>query len=151
MKYLHNLEIKVFSKNEPENLIEKGFDFITPFDFQKENLKIDIKEYKSDSENQNVEPIKINSLFIDKQRFLSEFIKHIRKLFNSEQKKRIINNAEKYMDDDCRIYIRLDKDALLKNHLELVEHGNCYHINMNIAAFPKKKEKALEIIKEIFV
>ncbi len=40
--------------------------------------------------------------------------------------------------------------ALQENKLWLTESGDCFHIKINIASFPRKREKALEIIRNLF-
>jgi RNA binding exosome subunit len=32
----------------------------------------------------------------------------------------------------------------------VVNHGDCYHITLSVAAYPKKEENAKQIIKEVF-
>ena len=150
MKYIHTVTIRVFSKNETPESIEKGFDYLLPFDLMKEKIKINSQYFHADSENPDAEPMTVYSVFMDRQAFIGEFIKYFRSLLTPEQKKNIIARAEKFMDEDCAIYIRMDKNELIRERIEFVEHGDCFHITMNIAAFPKKKEKALEIVKMLF-
>ena len=47
--------------------------------------------------------------------------------------------------------MRFDKDELIKNNnLVLTDKGNCFHVKISIAAFPKKRKIALENIHNIF-
>jgi RNA binding exosome subunit len=150
MKYIHNITIRAFSKNDTQKSIEKGFDYIIPFDLLKEKIKIKTEYFGADSDNPDAEPITVYSVFFDRQAFIGDFMRYFRNLLSPGQKKNIIEKAEKFMDEECAIYVRIDKDALRSEKLELVEHGNCFHITMNIAAFPKKKEKAMEVVKMLF-
>lgn len=150
MKYIHNITIRAFSKNDTPESIEKGFDYIVPFDMLKEKIKIKTEYFGADSNNPDAEPLTIYSIFLDRQVFIGGFMKYFRSLLSPNQKKSIIEKAEKFMDEECAVYIRLDKDELRKEKIELVDHGNCFHITLNIAAFPKKKEKALDIVRMLF-
>jgi len=150
MKYIHNITIRAFSKDDTQKSIENGFDYLIPFDLLKEKIKIKTEYFGADSDNPGAEPITVYSIFFDRQAFIGGFMRYFRSLLSPSQKKNIIERAEKFMDEDCAIYIRIDKDELRKEKLELVDHGNCFHITMNIAAFPKKKEKALEVVRMLF-
>jgi RNA binding exosome subunit len=51
---------------------------------------------------------------------------------------------------DLQIIKKRLKQKLLNNELWITDCGECFHIRISIAAFPKKKEVALEVIKKIF-
>lgn len=52
-------------------------------------------------------------------------------------------------DDQGHFFIRFDKDALKKGILKLTDEGNCYHIKLSVASYPKTKEKVIEIIEKM--
>ena len=58
---------------------------------------------------------------------------------------RILSN-----DDDLNFFLRLEKPKLFNHEYWITDSGDCMHIKINLAAFPKKKEKAAPLIKEIF-
>jgi RNA binding exosome subunit len=67
------------------------------------------------------------------------------------QKKTILQQKESRLDEDLNFFIRFDKEKLLgERKLSLTDKGNCFHLRMRIAAFPAKREKALETIEKIF-
>lgn len=117
MKYIHNITIRAFSKNDTPESIEKGFDFIVPFDMMKEKIKINTEYFGADSDNPDAEPLTVYSISFDRQSFIGEFMRYFRGLLSPGQKKIIIEKAEKYMDEDCAVYIRLDKDALIRERI----------------------------------
>jgi len=43
----------------------------------------------------------------------------------------------------------LNKDKFLVDKYELTDAGNCLHIKIAIAAYPNKREVAVEILKQI--
>ena len=55
------------------------------------------------------------------------------------------------LQKDLNFFVRFDKDQWVKNgKLELTDAGNCFHLKIGIAAFPKKREIALNAIRELF-
>jgi len=47
--------------------------------------------------------------------------------------------------------MRIDKDAWIdERKILFTDSGNCFHIKMSLAVFPKKKEAALQLVEKIF-
>ena len=44
----------------------------------------------------------------------------------------------------------LNIEELLKEKYSITDSGDCFHIKMHIAAFPKNRESALKVIEKIF-
>ncbi|MFH1399293.1 MAG: RNA-binding domain-containing protein [Candidatus Woesearchaeota archaeon] len=139
----HFVELRVFSKPEDNKEdVLKGFMSFLPFDFE-------VKQKNALGFNER--EICVISGVLEKQRHISLFLKSLIERLSAEQKQKILEQAESRIDDNCCMYLRFDKDKLIKETmLWLTDMGNCYHIKMTLAAFPKKKEKAIEILKEIF-
>ncbi|MFX1340959.1 MAG: hypothetical protein ACFFDK_20280, partial [Promethearchaeota archaeon] len=52
------------------------------------------------------------------------------------------------LDDECNLYIRLSKpDLIHRDKFSLTTDGKCLHITINIATYPKRRESALQEIK----
>ncbi|MFW6450321.1 MAG: RNA-binding domain-containing protein, partial [Nanoarchaeota archaeon] len=60
----------------------------------------------------------------------------------------IENKICKRIDENCKCYIRLDKESLFNGEYKLVFDGNCFHIKISLAVFPKRKKKAEELVKK---
>jgi len=153
MRYVHNIRINVFLKPEEylgrEKIIEQAKDVfhkLPPLDFEKEKLSI-LEENVESFESRK---IKIFSLMVEKEAHTNTFLKNLKELLGKEQCQTLLDQRWSRLDDELFFYIRLDKEALLKDVLELTDSGECFHIKMHIAAFPKNKERALKVVEEIF-
>ncbi|MGB9938125.1 MAG: RNA-binding protein [Methanobacterium sp.] len=80
---------------------------------------------------------------------IKDFLKILDQL-DSSAKKRIINELNNKMDDKGNLFLRFDKQRAYRGDLKVIEHGDAIHVKTKIAAYPAKKEKAMELAKEIF-
>ena len=153
MLYIHNAKITIFLKPEEysghDELILKVhelFHRLVPIDFGKEKISIQ-EEIVESFENRK---IRIYSLEINKEAHTKAFIKTLKGLLQEEQCKKLLEQRWSRLDEELFFYIRLDKEAALKDVFELTDSGDCVHIKMHIAAFPKNRDSALKVIDEIF-
>jgi len=154
MRYIHNAKITVFLKPEEyakdAGLIKQVRDSmckLLPLDFDKEKLSITEENVES-FENRK---IKILALEISKEAHTNVFIKTLKELLGKEQCRTVVSQKESRLDDELCFYIRLDKERMLKDTAaELTDNGDCFHIKLHIAAFPKHKDVALKVVEEIF-
>lgn len=151
MRLAHQIKIKVLSyekNNEDEKLILNKFLQLFPFNL--ENEKLELK--KSEAFGFNEKKITIFEVTLAKERHTSQFIENLIKNIDEEQKKLILEQLESRLDNNLDFFLRFDKDEYLKNNiLRLTDSGNCFHIEISVAAFPKKREIGLDIIKSVFV
>jgi RNA binding exosome subunit len=149
-KLLHNIEIKVFEKDESQiHLISKSFSLILPIDFEKEKIVINKTQVKG-LEN---DTIHIFSIKINKNRHNLLFIKKMFKKLNKKDIEKIYKQRNSRLNDHGIFFIRIDKTSLFKNIYKITELGDCFHIKIKLAAFPNKREiamKSLEKLIEIF-
>jgi len=147
MNYAHNVIVTVFAK-ETENSEEvlKGLKLLFPFDLLKE--KINVKQETATGINEN--KIIIYTVKFTKTRHITEFLQNLIKQLGPAQIKTLMEQKESRLDQDRIFYIRLDKKELINQKYKLTDKGDCYHIKMHIAAYPAKREPALEIIEKIF-
>jgi RNA binding exosome subunit len=153
MKYCHTITLTVFVRSEDiaENpningLVNSKIKEMLPLNWEKE--KIDYKQTKAEGLSGNT--IIIHELKMHKEKETNTFLKELISHLSNEQKNIIISEKESRLDENDDFFIRLEGTKLLKGIYELTTSGNCFHIKMNIAAFPKKREVALKIIEEIF-
>lgn len=146
MKYAHFINIRVFSKEEDnqEQILNKLKELI-PFDFKKEkiNLKIE-KAFGFDDKK-----IDVINLKIEKEKHTNKFIENLFNKFNEDQKNLLLKQIESRLDNNLHFYLRLDKDKLLNKEYWLTDSGNCFHFTFAIAAYPHKREFAINILKSI--
>lgn len=148
MKVLNNAKISVFVKeNENEELAGEALKNFVPLDLEKEKIAINKKTATGFEDKK----IAILEIFLQKERHTNAFLKRLSEILDDEQKEILLRQAESRLDENLNFFIRFDKKELAeKGEFSLTDSGNCFHIKMSIACFPKKREKALEIIQNIF-
>ena len=144
----HNIHITVFCKPEDDvGLITEKLLFLVPFDLKKEKIKFK----KRTAVGFNNRKIIILEVYLKKESHTNLFLTDLVKKLTYEQKLLIKKQAESRLDHELNFFLRIDKSRLInENKLWLTDKGDCYHIKIKIAAFPKKKEIALKIIDKIF-
>lgn len=152
MRYIHNAKITVFLKpeeyyNNPSFVqkIKDLFHKLLPVEFDKEKLAI-LEEQVESFENRK---IKIYTLEFTKEAHTKIFIKTLKDLLTN-QCQTLLEQKWSRLDEELFFYIRLDKETALKDVFELTDSGDCIHIKMHIAAFPKNRETALKTVTEMF-
>ena len=141
----NSVRISVFQK-EGEEVKEKLLELVS-FDLTEEKIELVEKKANGFEEKE----IKIYEILLVKERHVNSFIENLISKLSSETKELILKQAESRLDEECNFYLRFSKEKLIKeNEFWITDQGNCFHIKINIAAFPKKKEKALEIIRKAF-
>ena len=63
----------------------------------------------------------------------------------------IIEQIEKRMDENCVIHLRLDKQKAYANELVFANSKDIIDINMKAAAYPARREIALEAVLDWFI
>lgn len=137
MKNIHNITVRVIEKNENKvPKIKQKFNQILPIDFKKE--KIDINHDKA----MGFEDKTLHILTMDtsKSRHNKMLIKNIFESLPEDYKTKIYNQRNTRLDEEGNFYIRLDKKSLLNDKLEIVDHGDCFHFRIKIAAYPKNED-----------
>ncbi len=149
MKLAHQIKAKVFSYekfNEDDKLILDKFLQLFPFNIKDE--KIELK--KTEIIGFNEKGITIFDVTLAKEKHTSKFLENLMENLDKEQKKLILSQLEQRLDDNIDFFLRFDKDEYIKNNkLVPTDSGNCFHIKTSIAAFPKKREIGLDIVKKI--
>ncbi len=150
MKLAHNIEIRVFAR-EDENIkpekIQHTFAKIMPFDIDNEKTP-DIKTQKTSGFNEM--PIFVYTMRLEKDRHCNDFLENLNKRLSSEDKNKISKQMDSRTDNNLNFYLRLSRNKLFEDTYELTESGECFHIRISLAAFPKKRENAHNIINNIF-
>ncbi len=150
MKLAHQIKAKVFSYekfNEDDKLVLDKFLQLFPFNLK--NEKIELK--KTNALGLNEKEIAIFELTLTKEKHTSKFLENLMENLDEEQKKLIFSQLESRLDDNLDFFLRFDKNEYLKNNkLVLTDSGNCFHVMISVAAFPKKREIGLGIVKDVF-
>src|SRR3989338_749243 len=150
MKLAHQIKAKVFSyekNSEDDKLVLDTFLLMFPFDLKEEKIKLDKTNATGFGENK----IAIFEVALEKEKHTSKFLENLAKNIDKDQKNLILAQLESRLDDNLDFFLRFDKSEYLKNNkLKLTGSGNCFHIMISVAAFPRKREIALDILKRAF-
>jgi RNA-binding protein len=148
MKLAHIIKVKVFSnESDDEKIILERLLELFPFDIKQE--KISLK--RSTAIGFEEKKIIIFEIVISKERHTRKFIERLEKNLGDNQKKIILDQVRSRLDENLDFYLRFDKHEYTKNHkLVITESGDCFHMRISIAAFPKKREIAIKLINTIF-
>jgi RNA-binding protein len=152
MKAVHTVTITVFVRpGEDAASIEKALKSLSPFDLEKEKLRIERMGVQGSEVFDGVgyDNINILKLILDKERHTNRFIDLLKEKL-PESDLRQLADQDNRVDEECCFYLRLDKKKLLGGEWALTDGGDCFHIKMTIAAFPKKREVALQTVRKMF-
>ncbi len=148
MKWVHKVTITVFDKpGEKKAETIEGLKALVPFNL--EEAKINVEDRHAEGFNQR----KINILMITltKDAHTNDFLQFLLDTLNEEQKGQLVSQAESRLDEELDYFIRIEKDKWVQERqIWLTDSGNCYHIKLSLAAFPKKRETALKLVKKMF-
>jgi|SRR3989344_7751231 len=150
MKYFNKIIISVFVKlDEAEDLelIKQKFINLFPFNLVEEKLIIKEETTKGFNEKR----IKILTVELLKESHTNKFFESLSSKITRDDKSAILRQKESRLDQELYFYLRFDKQKWTqKNELELTDSGDCFHIKLALASFPRKREVALELIEKIF-
>jgi len=147
MKYAHLLKLTVFSyENENSQAVLDAF--LQFFPFNLEENKVDFR--KKNAHGFNESKIEILEVTLTKANLISQFLKNLLTNLYEAQKNNILQQVESRLDKNLDFFLRFDKDLWINEQkLILTDSGRCFHLKISIAAFPKKREIALNIIKDL--
>ena len=146
MKIANSISIRVFSKEgEDDEKIAQTLKQLVPFDYEKEKIRFRTETATGFNESK----IMIYAIFLEKERHTRKFLELLMGRLTKEQKELLSRQEESRLDESLNFYIRLDKERLMHDEYWITDDGNCYHITISLAAFPRKKEAALKIAEEL--
>ena len=148
MKYAHKIKLNVFSyEHEDRNSVLESF--LGFFPFSLEENKVILKNTKASGFNEK--KIEIFEAALTKDSLIKQFLNSLLNNLSEVQKGQLLQQAESRLDADLNFFIRFDKDLWIKDRkLFLTDSGKCFHLKMSVAAFPRKREVALNAVKELF-
>ena len=150
MKIAHQIKITVFSyekHNEDPNLALEKLLQLVPFNAKDEKISLN----KTEAHGFNEKKIIIFEILLEKEKHTNKFLENLIGKLNIHQKNTILEQLESRLDDNLSFFLRFDKEEYIKNgRLALTDSGNCFHIEIGIAAFPRRKEAAIGVARGIF-
>ncbi|MBW2997870.1 hypothetical protein KY349_06025 [Candidatus Woesearchaeota archaeon] len=144
MKIAHNVKLSVFAHEEDdEKQVEQAFLSLMPFDLEQEKLKLSRTAATGFKERK----ITILEIILTKEKHTSKLLTFLKQGLSDDQRQLLLNQADSRLDNELNFFIRLDKPKLLNNEFWITDEGNCFHIRISVAAYPKKREAALGVIE----
>lgn len=145
MKYIHSVEFKAFLKEDIDQYHKKISQLISEKtgvpkeDFSKKEIitKIEVIEGTEDFP----ENITVAFYAIRKPKLAEKFLQEVQ-----ESLAKSLEDTDRCIDEHAIAYIRIDKKAFLDTGaITTVEHGDCIHMKIKIAAYPSNKENAIKV------
>lgn len=148
MKYAHLIKLTVLSyENENSELILGAFLGFFPFNLEDNKVFLKI----TNASGFNERKIAIFEAILTKSNLINQFLKNLLENLDKHQKNTILNQIDSRLDKDLDFFIRFDKESWMnEKRLVLTDSGKCFHLKISIAAFPKKREIALNIVRDLF-
>jgi RNA-binding protein len=145
MKFAHSIMVTVFAQEDYE-ATRKTLLTLFPFNLEEEKIPINVQNSVGFEEK----IIRVLTVKILKERHTDAFLKNLLAHLTTETKQLILRQAESRLDEELDFFLRFDKDRLMAGEYWVTEGGNCYHLKMAVAAFPHKREVALEVVRTLF-
>jgi len=150
MKLAHNITISVFShedKGEDPELLKEKLISLVDLDIIDEKIKLD----KTITQGFNDKQILIYNLILEKDRHIIHFVSRIKGMLPKSNLENLLEQLESRLDEELSFFLRLDKKAWMnEDKIELTDSGECFHLKISIAAFPKKRGIAKGIVQKMF-
>ena len=139
------ISLKIFADfgENPQEIGNKLIQLI-PFDIGEEKIPLN----RNMVYGFNREKIVIFEIRLIKKKHIRAFLEHFKSKLDDDLKSQLLKTLNERLDDECNFYIRLSKlDLIYQDRYRLTTDGKCLHITINIAIYPKKRENALQEIK----
>ncbi len=146
VKAFHTITLTTFCRRGEEDaaVIETKLRAFVPFELEKE--KIRLEQQKTTGFNERA--ITIYCITLAKEVHITQFWKELMKRLKEEQKATLCRQLESRLDEELNFFIRFDKQAWSKEErLFMVDHGDCYHLKMKVAAYPHNREAATKVLQ----
>lgn len=135
---IHNIRFREFVY-EDENLDELKQAIFNIFP----DAVIEVEEAEGLTENK----ILILSGVISKKRHTKDFINKLIALDKAVLDK-LVDDLDKKVDESGNLFLRLSKEAACDDKIVILDSGDSIHLKIKIAAYPAKKEIAINKIRE---
>ena len=133
---IHNIKFRVFVyENEDVDELSQAILNILP------EAEIESEE----AEGLTDDKIIILSGTISKKRYTKEFFNL---LLESVDLNKLNDDLERKMDEKGNLFLRFDKTDAIDEKLTIKDSGDSIHLKIKIAAYPAKKEIAVEKVRE---
>jgi len=137
-KTVHSVEINVFvHATEEENKVLNVLKLL---------LSDDAKVQKKHATGHFRNPIDVLTVEITKSTEIATFLDRIKQNLPKDHIHKLLNDLDRYVNDDGVLFIRINKQEAAKNSLKLGKKDSIL-VKVKIATYPARKEKALEVAR----
>ncbi|MFC1690773.1 RNA-binding domain-containing protein [Nanoarchaeota archaeon] len=149
-KIANFIEIRAFSNPEDDyDKVYNAFISLLPsFEYEEESKKP--KPTVKNTQGFEEKTIRMIEIKLEKNKHINDFIKKLASNLSDDQKELLVRQADSRLDEHLHFFLRLDKEKLQNNEYLMTDSGDCYHVKIGLSCFPAKREKAIELIGEIF-
>lgn len=140
--------MEVFAKPEEDvPAIKQALIELVPLNLEKEKIKLQDKQAKGFNER----TIHIFTIELAKESHTNAFLKAFLEKLDEGQKKLLLDQKESRLDEEFNFFIRLDKTKWLNERkFWITDSGDCFHLKLALAVFPRKRSAALQLVERIF-
>jgi hypothetical protein len=149
MKFLNNAVLSVFARPAEEDAaaVRQALAELVPLDLVQEKIAVE----QQSAEGFSDQKIHIYTITLAKAAHTNVFLKGLLNRLTTEQKQQLLDQRESRLDSELHFFIRFDKDVWLKSReLVITDSGNCFHVKLQLAAFPARRPDALLLVEKIF-
>ncbi|MDO5831969.1 MAG: RNA-binding protein [Methanobrevibacter sp.] len=133
---IHNIKFRAFVyENESADEISQAILNLLP------EAEIEAEEAEGLMEDKII----ILSGVVSKKRYTRTFFN---KLLESVDLEKLNNDLERKMDEKGNWFLRFDKSDALDEKFTILDKGDAIHLKIKIAAFPAKKQIAVDKVRE---
>ncbi|MFH1054993.1 MAG: RNA-binding domain-containing protein [Candidatus Altiarchaeota archaeon] len=140
----HHITVSVFAARQDVPKLSETLEAILPKD-----AAIDERAIEPETEGGvfMMELVELKSQ-LTRQKEVEEFATTLFKRLDDYDRRKILDNLESFVDDDCKLYIRLSKTEAKAGNIVL-EYKDPIHVTVKLAAYPAKKENAVESARKM--
>ncbi|WP_316968220.1 RNA-binding domain-containing protein [Candidatus Methanocrinis alkalitolerans] len=62
---------------------------------------------------------------------------------------RLRREAAQRVDDDCKLYLRLDKQAACEGEVRLADCGDAISVSAHLESYPARRDRALKVAEDL--
>lgn len=100
----------------------------------------------------NQEKLHLLKLVLTKKKYKEAFLSYLINNLDIPTRQVLVDQIEKRLDEGLNFFLRLEKSSMfIDRGLQLTNKGNCLHVKLKIAVFPKRREEAIRALKEYFL
>ena len=89
--------------------------------------------------------------FLRKESGINHLFKFIAAKISAEDRQSVANESEQRVDNHLDFFLRFDRESWVAHRkLALTPKGECFHLTFSMAAYPKSRERAAALVRQIF-